>query len=415
MDARSEDIAGVLAAGKGGGRRRWIVAAAFVAAVLVGGLGYWRLSGSGGGVSYVTEPAVRGPLTVTVIATGTVQPTREVDISSELSGTLIEVAADYNDEVKAGDVLARLDNTKLQAQVTNSEAALTAARASVDRAEAALEEARVNYEARGQLDKLGATARLDFVGYEAGYKSAAAALAIAKADVTLAEAALASSRSDLDKTVIRAPISGVILDRAADPGQIVASSLSAPTLFTMAEDLRAMALQVDVDEADIGKIRVGNEATFTVDAYSGRNFSARITQVRYAPETTDGVVTYKSILTVTNDDLALRPGMTATATITVDRVEDALQVPNAALRYTPPQVVEEDNSGGKGLIGLIMPRRPGGGESAVADGRSVWVLTDGTPVEIAVETGASDGKRTVILSDGLAEGDAVITDRIEAN
>lgn len=182
---------------------------AVVLALLAAGGGWWWLARSTGtSVSYVTEPATRGALTVTVVATGTVQPTRQVEVSSELSGTLIAVEADYNDRVEAGAVLARLDDTKLRAQVTNAEGALIAARARVDQAQAALDQAQSNYEARGALDRLGTTSRLDFLGYEATYKSARAALEIARADVTLAEAALSSVRSDLEKTAIRSPVKG---------------------------------------------------------------------------------------------------------------------------------------------------------------------------------------------------------------
>jgi HlyD family secretion protein len=414
MTERTQDLS-TLIARDGAGRRvwRWITAAVFLALLAAGGGWWWLARSTGTSVSYVTEPATRGALTVTVVATGTVQPTRQVEVSSELSGTLIAVEADYNDRVEAGAVLARLDDTKLRAQVTNAEGALIAARARVDQAQAALDQAQSNYEARGALDRLGTTSRLDFLGYEATYKSARAALEIARADVTLAEAALSSVRSDLEKTAIRSPVKGVVLDRTADAGKIVASSLNAPTLFVIAEDLAEMELRVDVDEADIGKVTVGNPARFTVEAYPGRGFDATITEVRYAPETTEGVVTYKAILAVDNTDLSLRPGMTATATIRVAEVADALQVPNAALRYAPPQAAD-DRGGGSGLLGLIMPRRPGSNGAGTASGRAVWVLRDGTPEEEAVETGQSDGKRTVILSGGLVEGDEVITDRIEA-
>jgi HlyD family secretion protein len=414
MTDRTQDLSSIIARGSGGRLAwRWITAALVLLALAAGGSWWWLARGTGTSVSYVTEPVTRGALTVTVVATGTVQPTRQVEVSSELSGTLVAVAADYNDRVDAGDVLARLDDTKLRAQVTNAEGALIAAKARVDQAQAALDQAQSNYEARGALDRLGTTSRLDFLGYEATYKGAKAALEIARADVTLAEAALSSVRSDLDKTVIRSPVKGIVLDRAADAGKIVASSLNAPTLFVIAEDLAEMELRVDVDEADIGKVAVGNAARFTVEAYPGRGFAATITEVRYAPETTEGVVTYKAILAVDNTDLALRPGMTATATITVAVVADALQVPNAALRYAPPQAAGE-SGGGSGLLGLIMPRRPGANGAGTASGRAVWVLRDGTPEEVAVETGRSDGKRTVILSAGLAEGDEVVTDRIEA-
>src|SRR5690606_33376566 len=415
MTDRTQDLSSIIARGSGGRRAwRWITAALVLLALAAGGSWWWLARGTGTSVSYVTEPVTRGALTVTVVATGTVQPTRQVEVSSELSGTLVAVEADYNDRVDAGDVLARLADTKLRAQVTNAEGALIAAKARVDQAQAALDQAQSNYEARGALDRLGTTSRLDFLGYEATYKGAKAALEIARADVTLAEAAFSSVRSDLDKTVIRSPVKGIVLDRAADAGKIVASSLNAPTLFVIAEDLAEMELRVDVDEADIGKVAVGNAARFTVEAYPGRGFAETITDGRYEPETTEGVVTYKAILAVDNTDLALRPGMTATATITVAVVADARQVPNAALRYAPPQAAGDSGGGGSGLLGLIMPRRPGANGTGTASGRAVWVLRDGTPEKVAVETGQSDGKRTVILSAGLAEGDEVVTDRIEA-
>lgn len=414
MTDRNENLS-ALVANTGRGRRRWLMPllALLCLFLLGGGLWWWLAQDSTAGVTYVTEPAAKGDLVVTVVATGTVQPTRQVDVSSELSGTLVAVEADYNDAVEAGAVLARLDDTKLKAQVANAEATLVSARARVDQAQAALDEAQSNYEARGTLDRLGTTSRLDFIGYEATFRSAKAAVEIAKADVTLAEAALSSVRSDLDKTAIRSPVKGVVLDREADAGKIVASSLNAPTLFTIAEDLASMELRVDVDEADIGKVAVGNAARFTVEAYPGRSFDATITELRFAPEETDGVVTYKAVLTVDNSDLALRPGMTATATITVAEVKDALQVPNAALRYAPPQ--EAASTSGGGLLGLIMPRPPSGSaRSPTPSGHALWVLRDGVPAEVPVETGASDGKHTVILKAELAPGDAVITDRVEA-
>ena len=178
-----------------------------------------------------------------------------------------------------------------------------------------------------------------------------------------------------------------------------------------------MQLLVDVDEADIGQVAVGNSGTFTVDAYTGRTFPATITQVRYAPETTDDVVTYKGVLAVDNSELLLRPGMTATATITVAEEHDALQVPNAALRYAPPQVAESSGSGSSsGLIGLIMPSPPGSGTTTGAvSGKTVWVLRDGTPVEIAVVPGASDGKHTIITEGELSPGDLVITSQRSAS
>lgn len=411
MPDSHDDILRTLTVRKRG--RGWLWAAAVaVAAGAVGGAWVWfAQSSAGDATAYVTEPVRRDTLTVTVTATGTVQPTTQVDVSSELSGRLQTVEVDYNDRVEVDQILARLDDTRLRAQVANAEATLSAAQSRVSQAEVTLAEAQSDFATQEQLDQRGVVSHAVFLTARAALRRAEAALAIARADLSVASANLDLQRADLDSAVIRSPIRGVVLDRAADPGQIVAASLTAPTLFTIAEDLTRMELRVNIDEADIGRIATDQPATFTVDAFSGRDFPALVTQVRYAPETTDGVVTYKAILAVDNGDLQLRPGMTATASIVVARHEDALLVPNVALRYVPPQITEDTgSSGGGGLLGLLMPRRPT--ESARRNGaaRSVWVLRDGAPVEVAVTPGDNDGRNTVILEGDLQPGDAVITD-----
>lgn len=411
MQTEREALSAMLdRAGQGRTRRRRLSFAA-AAAVALSIAGAWYLaSTSGEAVVYDTDPALVGTLTITVGATGTVQPTTQVEISSELSGTLASVDVDFNDRITVGQPLAQLDDTKLKAQVANAEASHAAAEARVEQAAATLREAEVNYETQKELDRRGVTTHREFVAYQAAHDRAKAALAIAEADRTLAEANLALIRADLSKAVIRSPINGVVLDRSADVGQIVASSLSAPTLFTLAEDLSRMELLVDIDEADIGRVSVGNPAVFTVDAFDDRTFPARIVSVRYAPENTEGVVTYKAVLSIDNSDLSLRPGMTAAATITVDEVPDALSVSNAALRYAPPQIAEDQASGG-GLLGLIMPRRPTGNGAMADAGRSLWVLRDGVATRVPVEIGVSDGRRSVVLSGEIAAGEAVITDQ----
>lgn len=364
---------------------------------------------------FVTEPVRRGDLTVTVTATGTVQPTTVVEVSAAQSGTLDTVEVDYNDEVEIGQVLARLDDTKFRAQLANAEAALAGAKAELAQAEATAREAAAIFGAKKELDRRGVITQTDFVTYTANTERASAAVEAARAALTLAEANLELARADLADTVIRAPIKGIVLDRAFSAGQIVAASLSAPTLFTLAEDLTRMELLVDIDEADIGQIAVGNTATFTVDAFAGQSFPAVITQVRYAPEDTDDVVTYKAVLEVDNAQKLLRPGMTATATITVTTQRDVLQVPNAALRYAPPQETGSSSSGAGGLVGMILPRPPG--QTSIAPGnlpeRTVWVLRDARATEVAVRVGASDGKYTVVMSETLTEGERVITDQRE--
>jgi HlyD family secretion protein len=411
MTQSSADIARVLSDTRDKGRRR--LSAAILAAVVIAGAGVaWYLSARATAtITYQTEPVVRGALTVTVTATGTVQPTTEVEVSSELSGTLASVEVDFNEPVGVGQVLARLDDTKLAAQVVNAEASLAAAEAQVDRAKATLHEAETNFRSQEALEKRGVVTTRDFVSYAAAFDRAKADLAIAAADRTLAAANLDLRRADLEKSVIRSPVKGIVLDRAVEAGQIVASSLNAPVLFKLAEDLSRMDLKVDIDEADIGRVKIGDAATFTVDAFPGRSFPAAITQVRYAPETTEGVVTYKAVLSVDNAALLLRPGMTATATITVAEVADALLVPNAALRFAPPQLADEESRSGSGLLGLILPRPPRSAAEPSAGANTLWVLRDGAAAEVEIAPGETNGRQTAVTSDALVEGDLVITDQ----
>ncbi len=410
----AEEMARILAKGRRP-RRRWLwVVLVLMLLGVAGGWAWFALRASAGEVQYETEAVSRGRLVVTVTTTGSVQPTTQVDVSSELSGALAEVAVDFNDRVEVGQVLARLDDSKLTDQILTAEAQLQAAEASQEQAEAAVREAEVTYESQSALDKRGQSTRLKMIAVEVARDRALAVVDGAKAEVALARARLSEAKTELGKATIRSPISGVVLNRAAEPGQIVAASLNAPVLFTLAEDLARMELRVDVDEADIGRVAVGNEASFTVDAFPGRSFPAVITTVRYAPETTDGVVTYKAILSVDNSEGLLRPGMTATATIAVTVVEDTLRVPSAALRFEPPQVTETGSSrGGNGLLGMIMPRRPTAAPKASsgADNPTVWVLRDGVATEVEVKPGESDGKVTAVGSDTLAEGDLVIVDQ----
>lgn len=392
---------------------RWLWAAA---ALIVVALWLWLFNPFGektAAVRYETEPARVGELVVNVSATGTIEPTNQVEVSSELSGTIAEVFVDYNDLVEVGQPLARLDTTKLEAQLEVQKAQVIAAEARVEQAQASLYEAAENFENAQALEERGVTSHQGFIAAQTAYDSAVAALQIADADRNLADAQLAMQQADLDKAVLASPIKGIVLSRDVDAGQIVAASLSAPVLFTIAEDLSQMELQVDVDEADIGRILVGHDATFTVEAYDDRVFPARISKVRYAPETVDGVVTYKAILAIDNSELLLRPGMTATAEITVAEYRDVLLVPNAALRFAPPQEVEEpDDDNGAGLLGMLMPQRPSDTGGTV-NRNTVWVLRDGEAVEVPVETGDSDGSHTIVTGGALAEGDMVITDQLD--
>jgi HlyD family secretion protein len=358
-------------------------------------------------VSYETVEAKRAALVVTVTATGTIQPTTEVDVSSELSGIVREVLVSNNSLVKKGDVLASIDTERLLAEIARAEALLNAAQSRVLEA-AATEKERAAALSRAQsLRQKGLNAKQELDTADAASARAVAAVAAAEADVAVARADLGLKKTELAKAQVLSPIDGIVLTRSVEPGQTVASSFQAPVLFKIAEDLRRMQLEAAVDEADIGVVKVGQRARFTVDAYPGQSFPAEIAAIEFAPQTTDGVVTYKAILAIDNADLLLRPGMTATAQVVVNEVPDALTVPNAALRYSPPKEPEAKSFS---ITRMFMPRMPrfdrATGNDA-AQGKGLWVLKDGVPEKREIASGATDGKATDVTK-GLAEGEQVI-------
>ncbi len=412
------DLAAILATQSARPRRRKVLWTLGLLVAVTAGIGaYIALQGDGPAYNHTTGTAERGNLQVIVTATGSVQPTDQVDISSELSGTIRGVNVTYNSTVNAGDVLAQLDTSKLQADVENARAQLASARANLLKAETEVASAKTTFDRLTGLAGRSVTSQQELDTARFAHEGAVASKAVSAAAVESAEASLRLAEVNLAKSKIVSPIDGVILTRDAEPGQTVASSLNAPVLFTIAGDLRRMELQVAVDEADVGKVREDQEATFSVDAYPDQVFPAEIQTIRFASETVSNVVTYKAILTVDNDDLLLRPGMTATADIVVESVEDALLVPNAALRYAPPSANER---GGSILTRLFRaPRMGRGARNRDGDGtrgaRNVWILQNGAPVQVSVEVGPTDGQSTVIRSGALEEGDLVITDSIARN
>jgi HlyD family secretion protein len=406
--------------------KKWILrvaSVAVVAAAVYAGAGYFMdKKRAASAVHYETKPVERGALTVTISATGTLQPVNKVEVGSEVSGTMKSVEADYNDHVKIGQVLARIDTSKLEAEVQESEAALEAARAQVLEYEATLKEGEAQLARLTQVRQLSGgkvPSQYEFEAQEATVARARANVANAQASVSKADATLRVNRSDLNKAVIHSPINGVVLTRSIEPGQTVAASMETPVLFKLAEDLKQLELEINVDEADVGQVKEGQDATFTVDAYPDKRFPASIKQVRYGSTTTDSVVTYTTVLKVNNDDLALRPGMTATAVVTTKKISDALLVPSAALRFEPPAVpvAEAKTKSGGSLIDSLLPHPPHAeakqpAEAAVAGKKqTVYVVRDGRLVAIPVETGLTDGVRTEIVSGDLAQGVDVVIDQ----
>jgi HlyD family secretion protein len=406
--------------GRRGRLKRRLIPVILVAAIVVVAVVMRTKTGKSNSIQFKTEQVRRGDITVLVTATGTIQPTNEVEVGSELSGRVESVEADYNDKVKIDQVLARLDTSKLDTQVTQSNAALQSAEAKVLQAEATLNETRnklSRFEKVRELSNNKVPSQTDFDAAQADYDRAEADLASAKAALSQAQAALETYQVDLRKAVIRAPINGIVLTRNIEQGQTVAASFETPVLFTLAEDLTQMELCVDVDEADIGQVKEGQDATFTVDAYPNRTFEAKIVQTRYGAQTVDGVVTYETVLKVDNTDLSLRPGMTATADIIVLKIEDAVLVSNSALRFEMTKEADKTNDGG--LVSAILPHPPRQGskqrEKAISSSnqQQVWVLKDGQGVAVPLTTGATDGVRTEILSGEIEPGMSLIVGLIQ--
>jgi len=410
------EISQTLGLGEAGSKRwsrlRWLALAA--GAIGAGIAVVFFLSYGNDGIRYQMAKVERGNLAVIVTATGTLQPTNQVDVGSELSGIIKTVEVDFNDRVKVGQVLARLDTAKLKAQVLQSEAALSSARARVLESEANEDEMKRRLERAKELSARNFISEEALVTAEAAEKRAVATLQSARSQVEQARATLEVDQTNLAKADIRSPINGTVLARKVEPGQTVAASFQAPVLFTLAEDLTKMELHVDVDEADVGQVEPGQKATFTVDAYPGQAFPSTVKEVRNAAKTVSGVVTYETVLSVDNTRLLLRPGMTGTANITVSALENAVLVPNAALRFAPPVSAAQTQ---RPLWSRIFPRPPRSPPRQVQTSgerrqQQVWTLRDGRPAPIPVTVGATDGRMTQIVAGDVKPGLEVIIDTL---
>lgn len=408
---------------------KWIAAGA---AALLLALLLWTFTG-GEEAQYATQPVERGRLTVTVSATGKLAPTNQVQVGSELSGLVETVTVDVNDRVVRGQPLAVLDTSRLDDSIAQSQASLNAAQATVAQNQATVQETRAalaRFEEVSRLSGGRVPAKVEMEQARAAVARAVANLRAAQANVVSARAGLSSDQTQRYKAVIRSPVNGVVLARQIEPGQTVAASFNTPTLFVIAEDLSAMELQVAIDEADVGTVREGQPANFTVDAFPGRTFPATITRVDLgsnlsaqattassANSTQAQVVSYAATLAVSNPDLQLRPGMTATAEITTMSKPNVLLVPNAALRFTPAS--PEASGGEGGIAGQLVrrPRRRGQAEKTATVGRgarqTVYVLgDDGQPRPVEVTTGDTNGSMTEVTGGGLRAGATVITGQL---
>ncbi|MCR6685441.1 efflux RND transporter periplasmic adaptor subunit [Pseudoxanthomonas sp.] len=349
--------------------RRWlprVLAAAAVLVVLGGGLWYWqRQKAAASEGAYRTTAVERGSIRVAISSTGTLSAISTVTVGSQISGQVTEILVDYNSEVKKGDVLARIDPKTYEAQIEQGNAQIASAQASLRQAQATLANAEVDYRRKAALVERQLVARSDVDLARAALDQARAQVNSAQASIRQQTASTQTTRVNLDRTVIRSPVDGVVLTRSIEPGQTVAASLQAPELFTIAEDLSKMKIELAVDEADIGQVREGQVVTFTADAFPDRQFRGEVAQVRLSATTTSNVVTYPVVVNVDNGDGTLLPGLTVNAEIEVSKRDDVLKLSNAALRYKPSSGVPAGGFGAPQArpAGDGGPSRAGGGLS----------------------------------------------------
>lgn len=397
--------------------------------VVLAGLSFWYFSSSSSSdVNYRFEKVQRGDIQVTVTATGTLSADTTVQVGTQVSGILSKINVDFNSKVKKGEVIAQIDPTVLQANVHDAEATLQRAQAQANNSKRAFDRMKALFEKN--------------LASQADYDAALSAYESDQAQVKSAKVGLERAQINLNYATIRSPIDGVVISRAVDVGQTVAASLSAPTLFTIANDLTKMQVQADVDEADIGNVQVGQEVTFTVDAYPTQIFHGVVKQIRLLPQTVQNVVNYTVMIDVPNKDLKLLPGMTATVTILVSKKENVLKVPTIALRYQPmPDQIEQrkDSAGATGDSARAARRRmfmqrmqqsEGGGGFFLSGGNGmegaqrmmqarnfgrVWVLGKDKKLQpVFVKTGLSDGTYTEITQGNLQEGEQIVIGQLSA-
>jgi len=419
-----EDLATAIKAGGSGKHlKRNLILAAIVAA-LGGGAWFWwsRVEKARNQApAYVTEVLKRGEVRLTITATGNLYPTNQVIVGSELSGTTLEVYVDFNDRVTKGQQLVKLDSSKLTQQTASSRAAVKSAQAKVTQTAATVKESEAALARQQDLQRISGgrvPSKSDIDTAIATADRARADKLSAEASVGETEAQVQINESDLAKTIVKSPIDGIVLTRSIEPGQTVAASFTAPQLFVIAEKLERMKLEVTIAEADIGRVAQGQRATFTVDAWPDRSYTANVSIVSYGSVVKDNVVTYEADLEVSNDDLSLRPGMTATADICVAESKNVFLVPTAALRFTPGTGVAASGPAKKSFVQSLIPmptRNSSRPKALEADDKSaaavahIWVLRDGHAESIAVQSGLSDGRHTEISGAGLTEGLIVIT------
>ncbi|MEV9616129.1 efflux RND transporter periplasmic adaptor subunit [Aliarcobacter butzleri] len=361
-------------------------------------------------IEYITKKVTQGDLSVVVSTTGNLNPTNSVEIGIEVSGTLKEIFVDFNDEVKAGQILAKIDTVKLQSQVDSSTAALAIAVANQKESQVLLNNKKTLYDRtlnmyKNSGGKYPSKNELDDTRFS--YEAAIESLEAAKAKVLQAQSNLKTDKQNLEKASVKSSIDGIVLNREVEVGQTLAATMSAPKLFTIAKDLTHMDLIVSIDEADVADIKKDLPVTFTVDAYPNKVFNGKVKQVRLNPVDTNGVVTYETVVSVDNEDLLLKPGMTATAKIITKESKNKLLIPNGALRFKPK--MQEQKNSGVNLVGPNMNRPANVARDLTKKELApIFILENNQPKRVMVKVLDSDGKLTSIESEELKVNDEVI-------
>jgi HlyD family secretion protein len=394
------------------GARRWLGRVGVIAAIaaIIGGGVAWRVkTRPPPPARYVTGELTTGDVSEVIQSTGQIKPLTEVQVGAQVSGRITKVHVDFNSVVKAGDVLAEIDPTLFGAQIDSNQAQIEAAKASVVRSEASLATARQRLDRAKKLVSEGVGSQADLDTAQGAYDVAIADVAAAKAQVAQLGAVLRSSKTNLQYTRIFSPIDGVVINRAIDPGQTVAASFQAPTLFVIAQDLRKMRVLADIDEADVGRLRERMSADVTVDAFPGETFKGTVSQVRYSPFNQSGVVTYAAVIDVDNPDIKLRPGMTATVSIRSAEAKGVRRLPNAALRFKPSPERDKDGKEVKSPPLEPLPAKKG----------RIYLLNDPTPGAEKIEPrivdiGITDGVFTAVTTD-LGTAKVVIDENDDAS
>ena len=370
------------------------------------------------GTTYTTALITRGSVESLVVTTGTLNPVLLVDVGSQISGIIEEIHVDFNSQVEKGQVLAKIDQSSFITRLKQEEANYLNARAGLDKSKMTLENLENKNGRYSELFEKNLVSFEEMENIETQYFNAKADVLSAEARLAQAQSQLDSSQVDLEYTVIKSPVDGVVIDRKVNVGQTVAASMQTPVLFIIAQDLSSMQVECSVDEADIGLIEDRQKVKFTVDAYPDEEFTGKVSQIRYSPDITQNVVTYTTIVAVENPELKLLPGMTATVSIVIGEAIDVLLVPNSALRFTPQfsekeleKLTEERRTNGE------VPASPGSGRPGVTvmnqkrqETARTWIVDEtNTPKSVPVKTGVTDNSYTEIIGGELVEGQPVIT------